>query len=78
MHVGKRVRLCRLLLGISQKKLGRSVNLTFQQVQKYERGTNRIGTSRLDQLSQALDVPVSYFFDDMRYVFQRSGYDEIR
>ena len=65
IHVGKRVRLRRTLLGISQEKLGRAINLTFQQVQKYERGTNRIGSSRLYQLSQVLDIPVSYFFDDL-------------
>ena len=65
IHVGKRVRLRRTLLGISQDKLGRAINLTFQQVQKYERGTNRIGSSRLYQLSQVLDIPVSYFFDDL-------------
>mgnify|MGYP001243881791 FL=1 len=65
IHVGKRVRLRRTLLGISQEKLGKAINLTFQQVQKYERGTNRIGSSRLYQLSQVLDIPVSYFFDDL-------------
>ncbi len=65
IHVGKRVRLRRTLLGMSQEKLGKAVNLTFQQVQKYERGTNRIGSSRLYQLSQVLDIPVSYFFDGL-------------
>lgn len=65
VHVGKRVRLRRTLLGMSQEKLGEAIGLTFQQVQKYERGTNRIGSSRLYQLSQVLDIPVSYFFDDM-------------
>jgi len=65
IHVGKRVRLRRMLLGMSQEKLGKAINLTFQQVQKYERGTNRIGSSRLYQLSQVLDIPVSYFFDDL-------------
>ena len=65
IHVGKRVRLRRTLLGISQEKLGKAINLTFQQVQKYERGTNRIGSSRLYQLSQVLDIPVSYFFDGL-------------
>ncbi len=64
-HVGRRVRLRRTLLGMSQEKLGRELGLTFQQVQKYERGTNRIGASRLYQLSEILDVPVSFFFDDM-------------
>lgn len=65
VHVGKRVRLRRTLLGMSQEKLGEAIGLTFQQVQKYERGTNRIGSSRLYQLSQVLDIPVSYFFDDL-------------
>ncbi|MDA0663027.1 MAG: helix-turn-helix transcriptional regulator [Proteobacteria bacterium] len=65
IHVGKRVRLRRTLLGISQEKLGDAIGLTFQQVQKYERGANRIGSSRLFDLSRVLDVPVSFFFDDM-------------
>jgi transcriptional regulator with XRE-family HTH domain len=65
VHVGSRVRLRRTLLGMSQEKLGAALGLTFQQVQKYERGTNRIGSSRLYQLSRILDVPVSFFFDDM-------------
>jgi transcriptional regulator with XRE-family HTH domain len=65
VHVGSRVRLRRTLLGMSQEKLGDALGLTFQQVQKYERGANRIGSSRLYQLSQILDVPISFFFDDM-------------
>ena len=65
IHVGGRVRLRRTLLGMSQEKLGDSVGLTFQQIQKYERGANRIGASRLFEFSRILDVPVSYFFDDM-------------
>ena len=65
VHVGSRVRLRRMMLGMSQEKLGAALGLTFQQVQKYERGTNRIGSSRLYQLSRILDVPVSFFFDDM-------------
>ena len=64
VHVGSRVRLRRTLLGMSQDKLGEALGLTFQQVQKYERGANRIGSSRLFELSQILDVPVSFFFDD--------------
>jgi len=55
----------RTLLGMSQEKLGNALGLTFQQIQKYERGANRIGSSRLFKLSRILDVPVSYFFDDM-------------
>lgn len=65
VHVGARVRLRRTLLGMSQEKLGEAIGLTFQQVQKYERGANRIGSSRLYDLSRVLDVPVSFFFDDM-------------
>ncbi len=65
VHVGGRVRLRRTLLGMSQEKLGEALGLTFQQVQKYERGANRVGASRLFDLSRVLDVPVSYFFEDM-------------
>jgi transcriptional regulator with XRE-family HTH domain len=64
-HVGMRVRLRRTLLGMSQEKLGEAIGLTFQQVQKYERGANRIGASRLWELSNVLDVPVQFFFSDM-------------
>lgn len=62
-HVGSRVRMRRVLLGMSQEKLGEALSLTFQQVQKYEKGTNRIGASRLQQISKTLNVPPSYFFD---------------
>jgi transcriptional regulator with XRE-family HTH domain len=62
-HVGSRVRMRRILLGMSQEKLGEALNLTFQQVQKYEKGTNRIGASRLQQISKTLNVPPAYFFD---------------
>lgn len=65
VHVGSRVRLRRTLLGMSQEKLGMALGLTFQQIQKYERGANRIGSSRLYRLSRILDVPVSFFFDDL-------------
>jgi len=65
VHVGSRVRLRRTLLGMSQEKLGEAIGLTFQQVQKYERGANRIGSSRLFDLSRILDVPISFFYDDM-------------
>jgi len=65
VHVGLRVRLRRTLLGMSQEKLGQAIGLTFQQVQKYERGANRIGASRLFDLARVLDVPVSYFFEEM-------------
>ena len=63
IHVGNRLRARRILLGISQEKLADSVDLTFQQVQKYERGTNRISASRLYQFAKILDVPVAYFFE---------------
>jgi transcriptional regulator with XRE-family HTH domain len=62
-YVGSRVRMRRLMLGMSQEKLGEKLGLTFQQVQKYEKGTNRIGASRLQHISQILKVPVSFFFD---------------
>jgi transcriptional regulator with XRE-family HTH domain len=62
-HVGSRVRMRRMMLGMSQEKLGDALGLTFQQVQKYEKGTNRIGASRLQQISEILQVPVSFFFE---------------
>ena len=65
VHVGSRVRLRRTILGMSQSDLGNAVGLTFQQIQKYERGANRIGASRVHAFSQILDVPVSFFFDDL-------------
>ena len=64
-HVGARIRLRRTLMGMSQERLGEALGLTFQQVQKYERGVNRVGASRLFDLSRVLDVPISFFFDDM-------------
>lgn len=62
-HVGSRVRMRRMMLGMSQEKLGDALRLTFQQVQKYEKGTNRIGASRLQQIAHFLQVPVSFFFE---------------
>jgi transcriptional regulator with XRE-family HTH domain len=62
-HVGSRVRMRRVMLGMSQEKLGDALDLTFQQVQKYEKGTNRIGASRLQQISLILQVPVAFFFE---------------
>lgn len=62
-HVGSRVRMRRMLLGMSQEKLGDSLGLTFQQVQKYEKGTNRIGASRLQQISRTLNVTPAFFFE---------------
>jgi transcriptional regulator with XRE-family HTH domain len=65
VHVGSRIRLRRTLLGISQERLADAVGLTFQQVQKYEKGANRVSSSRLVDLANALDVAVPYFFDEM-------------
>lgn len=65
VHVGSRVRMRRILIGMSQEKLGDALGLTFQQVQKYEKGTNRIGASRLQAIANILGVPVDYFFDGM-------------
>jgi transcriptional regulator with XRE-family HTH domain len=62
-HVGSRVRMRRMMLGMSQGKLGDALDLTFQQVQKYEKGTNRIGASRLQHISHILQVPVAFFFE---------------
>src|SRR6266478_9270897 len=62
-HVGNRVRMRRKMLSMSQTKLGDALGITFQQVQKYENGTNRIGASRLEQISHVLQVPVAFFFE---------------
>jgi transcriptional regulator with XRE-family HTH domain len=64
-YVGSRVRMRRVLLGLSQEKLGTALGVTFQQVQKYEKGTNRIGASRLQEISKQLQVPPSFFFDGL-------------
>ena len=71
VYVGSRVRQRRTMLGMSQEKLGEALGLTFQQVQKYERGANRIGASRLHYISEALDVTVDYFFEGMSPSFTR-------
>jgi len=62
-HVGSRVRMRRMMIGMSQEKLGEKLGITFQQIQKYEKGTNRIGASRLQQIATVLSVPVSFFFE---------------
>ncbi|HQS46074.1 MAG: transcriptional regulator [Rhizobiales bacterium 24-66-13] len=62
-YVGSRVRMRRMMVGMSQEKLGESLGITFQQIQKYEKGTNRIGASRLQQISLVLSVPVAFFFE---------------
>jgi transcriptional regulator with XRE-family HTH domain len=64
-HVGSRIRMRRMMLGMSQEKLGDALGLTFQQVQKYEKGTNRVGASRLQHISEILQVPVSFFFEGL-------------
>ncbi|MEP4031730.1 helix-turn-helix transcriptional regulator [Roseibium polysiphoniae] len=64
IHVGSRVRLRRMMLGMSQEKLGEALGITFQQIQKYEKGTNRIGASRLQHIATILKVPVAFFFED--------------
>ncbi len=66
VHVGRRVRMRRTLLGMSQTTLGEAIGLTFQQVQKYEWGTNRVSSSRLYDVARVLDVPVEFFFEDMQ------------
>lgn len=65
VHIGNRIRLRRTLMGLSQEKLGEALGLTFQQVQKYERGANRVSASRLHDIARVLDVPVGFFYDDM-------------
>jgi len=64
VYVGSRVRMRRKMLGLSQEKLGDKLGITFQQIQKYEKGTNRVGASRLQAMANAMEVPVSYFFPD--------------
>ncbi|WMS43377.1 helix-turn-helix transcriptional regulator [Acuticoccus sp. MNP-M23] len=64
IHVGSRLKLRRTMMGMTQEKLGDSLGVTFQQVQKYEKGTNRIGASRLQEISEILEAPVSFFFED--------------
>ncbi len=64
IHVGARVKLRRMILGMSQETLGKALGLTFQQIQKYEKGVNRIGASRIFELSNLLDVPIQYFYND--------------
>lgn len=72
-HVGSRIRLRRLMLGLSQEKLGDELGITFQQVQKYEKGTNRIGASRLQAIANVLEVPISFFFEDAPDIAPKSN-----
>lgn len=79
IHVGSRVRLRRMMINMSQEKLGEHLGITFQQIQKYEKGTNRIGASRLQSISNVLQVPVSFFFDGApgpSGVGEASGFEE--
>jgi transcriptional regulator with XRE-family HTH domain len=76
LHVGSRMRLRRVMMGLSQQALGQMVGLTFQQIQKYEKGNNRVSASTLHQVAEALDVPISFFFDDMAEKLAGPGADE--
>lgn len=64
VHVGSRVRMRRMMLSMSQERLGEQLGITFQQIQKYEKGSNRIGASRMQEIARALQVPVAFFFED--------------
>jgi transcriptional regulator with XRE-family HTH domain len=75
-HVGNRVRMRRLLVGMSQEKLGELLGITFQQVQKYEKGSNRVSASRLYQISRVLGVPVQFFYDELKGDDNPSGFAE--
>ncbi|MBX3519879.1 MAG: helix-turn-helix transcriptional regulator [Xanthobacteraceae bacterium] len=75
-HVGSRVRMRRMMISMSQEKLGERLGITFQQVQKYEKGTNRIGASRLHQIAKILGVPVAFFYEDMPGGEAAAGFGE--
>ena len=76
VHVGGRVRMRRMMIGMSQDKLGDALGLTFQQIQKYEKGANRIGASRIFELASILEVPIQYFYDDFTSKTGRYGFAE--
>lgn len=76
VYVGSRIRLRRNLLGMSQEKLGEQLGITFQQIQKYEKGTNRVGASRLQAISEILEVPVSFFFEEVPGASATEGFAE--
>jgi len=76
-HVGSRVRMRRMMLSMSQEKLGDALGLTFQQVQKYEKGTNRIGASRLQQISNILQVPIAFFFEGAPHVQSGTRHERV-
>ena len=67
IHLGKKLRMRRLSLGLTQTKVAQAINVTFQQIQKYEKGTNGVSSNRLMQLSQFLKIPIIYFFEDYKY-----------
>jgi transcriptional regulator with XRE-family HTH domain len=75
-HVGNRVRLRRQLIGMSQEKLGELLGITFQQVQKYEKGSNRVSASRLHMMSKVLNVPIQFFFEGLHDPDEASGFRE--
>jgi transcriptional regulator with XRE-family HTH domain len=75
-HVGSRVRMRRMLIGMSQEKLGEALKITFQQVQKYEKGTNRVSASRLQQIAQVLGVTISYFYEGAPVEAEAGGFAE--
>jgi transcriptional regulator with XRE-family HTH domain len=77
-HVGNRMRMRRLLVGMSQEKLGELLGITFQQVQKYEKGSNRVSASRLYQVAKVLNVPVQFFFDELQSEGNAVGFAESR
>lgn len=76
-HVGSRIRMRRMMLSMSQEKLADGLDLTFQQVQKYEKGTNRVGASRLQQISSILSVPVSFFFEGAPGIVPKKVMDDL-
>jgi transcriptional regulator with XRE-family HTH domain len=75
-HVGSRMRMRRMLIGMSQKKLGEALGITFQQIQKYEKGTNRIGASRLHHIARVLGVPIEFFYEGAPQVGAVQGFAE--
>lgn len=77
VHVGTRMRMRRMMLSVSQEKLGEALGVSFQQIQKYEKGTNRIGAGRLQDIANHLEVPISYFYDDMPGAKRTDGFSEV-
>jgi len=76
IHVGSRIRMQRNFVGLSQEKLGERLGITFQQIQKYEKGANRVGASRLQALADILGVQVNFFFEGLRHETEQSGFAE--